>query len=201
MLRKLRWLNDSVTSDSAGALVWASEDFPSADFKVQTYQDESVLTYYVGPFLTGGYGRGAFEILNSSYDVIHTVEFQQSSEEGRLSDFHELIITTNDTFLIPAYVPHQTDLTSRGGAADGWIFDCQFQELDADSNVLFNWSGIESGVRCVSCARHTECKQAQSDLDSLSETWFDPGEDEGTEESRTRFTAGIFPQITKLEAD
>lgn len=131
--------------DGNGSLVWGSDEFPSMDFKVQTYQNEPVLTYFRGSFYSLGYGQGDYDVVNATYDVVRTVTFQ--TEQGdNLSDFHEMVITANNTFLVAAWFPVQADLSSKGGAEDGWTFDCHFQELDEDNNVLFNWTSLEHGV-------------------------------------------------------
>lgn len=76
-----------------------------------------------------------------------------------------LSVTKNNTFLVISYGwychnlsdcfrrsqacvgdPVTTDLTSIGGTEDGWTFDCTFQELDAQGNVLVNFTTLEAGI-------------------------------------------------------
>lgn len=118
------------------------------DLKVQTFQDQPVLTYFTGTFNAEGFGQGSYNIMNSSYSVLRNVTFQTDLGPQE-SDFHEFRITDNDTFLVPSWVPTQVDLSAKGGFHDGWTWDCQFQELDTDNNVLFNWSSLDAGVECV----------------------------------------------------
>lgn len=118
------------------------------DFKVQTYQNESYLTYFRGSFYSLGFGQGDWDIVNSSYDVVRTVTFK-TDEGDNLSDFHEMVITDDDTFLVASWIATEADLSSKEGPEDGWTFDCRFQELDSDNNVLFNWSSLEHGVTYV----------------------------------------------------
>lgn len=55
-------------------------------------------------------------------------------------DLHEFQITENGTALMTAYDPIQADLSSVGGASNGWIFDSVFQEVDIESGeLLFQW--------------------------------------------------------------
>lgn len=42
---------------------------------------------------------------------------------------------------MPIYVAKQADITQFGGAADGWIFECIFQEIDiATGKLIFSWN-------------------------------------------------------------
>lgn len=138
---------NDIGSDQAGSLVWTSGDFASMDFKVQRFQDDPVLTYWNGSF-ESGFGHGHFEIIDSSYEMMRTVNFQGERGDG-FTDFHDFVITADDTFLIGSYVPFGADLQVIDGPEDGWILDCQFQENDTQDAVLFNWSGIDHGLKCA----------------------------------------------------
>lgn len=74
--------------------------------------------------------------LNSSYDVAHIV----SAANGLKGDVHEFKITPDDTALMSIYEITQMDLTAVGRAADGWVYDGLFQEIDiASGALLFEW--------------------------------------------------------------
>ncbi|KAJ9620954.1 hypothetical protein H2203_007540 [Taxawa tesnikishii (nom. ined.)] len=85
-----------------------------------------------GPMILDANG----DLLNSSYDVAYAI-----TTVGDLQgDLHEFQITENGTALMTAYDPIQADLSSVGGASNGWIFDSVFQEVDIESGeLLFQW--------------------------------------------------------------
>src|SRR5690606_10060773 len=60
--------------DDEGEVVWSQpiEDAAAADFRVQTYQGEPVLTWYEGTS-DDGYGSGEFVIADTSYREIARV--------------------------------------------------------------------------------------------------------------------------------
>lgn len=108
-----------VFRDGNGSLVWGSDPLQTFEFRAHQYQGDSVFASFNGSIKTGGFGEGWFQIWNSSYDVIQEVHFV-SDQGNEQTDFHELQITTNDTFLLGAYVSVPWDLTSKDGIADGW---------------------------------------------------------------------------------
>ena len=60
------------------------------------------------------------------------------------TDFHEFMITENNTALVEAFVVTQTDLTAVGGPANGYVYNCVFQEVDiASGAVLFEWRALD----------------------------------------------------------
>jgi hypothetical protein len=53
---------------------------------------------------------------------------------------HEFSITKHNTVLITLYEPVQADLSVIGGAKNGYLLDCIFQELDISTGeLLFEW--------------------------------------------------------------
>ncbi|KAI9702782.1 MAG: hypothetical protein M1836_007996 [Candelina mexicana] len=124
-----------------GSLVWTGLDYTEPfDFKVQSYKGLPHLTFWAGQ-LMNGYGHGSYYILDRSYALVANFTPPGFPEGG---DVHEFTITANDTALIDIYSPKQADLTSIGGASDGWIFDCIFQEVDITTNqTVFTWSAFD----------------------------------------------------------
>jgi hypothetical protein len=123
-----------------GTLVWTDDYNEPFDFRVQTYKGHPVLTFWSGELLDG-YGHGSYYILNQSY-----VEIAHFSPVGfeNLGDIHEFTITSDNTALVPIYHAVTADLTSVGGANDGWIFDCTFQEIDIETGkMLFQWNASD----------------------------------------------------------
>jgi hypothetical protein len=128
--------------DEQGSLVWFEPVQPeqAADFRVQRYRGEPVLTWWEGTQPTIGIGDGRFVIVDQAYREIAEVR----AGNGLAGDLHEFVITPDDTALIIAYEPVPHDLTAVGGPRDGWIWDCIVQEIDiASGDVLFEWRSID----------------------------------------------------------
>jgi hypothetical protein len=128
--------------DSTGGLVWFQPLQPeqAADFRVQRYRGEPVLTWWEGTQPTIGIGDGRYVVMDATYREIAEVR----AGNGLAGDLHEFLITPDDTALVIAYeaVPH--DLTGVGGPAEGWIWDCVVQEVDVETGeVLFEWRSID----------------------------------------------------------
>lgn len=117
-------------------MVWTGNYAQPFDFRTQTYQGEPVLTFWSGE-IREGYGHGSYHILNQSYAEIAHLSAVGYEE---LSDLHEFTITPDDTALVIVYTPKQADLSLIGGAEDGWILACIFQEINiASGRLLFEW--------------------------------------------------------------
>jgi len=127
--------------DMSGNLVWSAPGQfgdASANTKIQQYHGEDYLTFWAGEKLQES-GLGSYYMLNSSYDIVHTVSAAGESTEG---DLHEFKITEDGSALITVYErvsvdPNRTyvDLT-----ADQVIVDGVLQEVDiATGKLLFEW--------------------------------------------------------------
>ncbi|GAA5890440.1 hypothetical protein JCM8208_004874 [Rhodotorula glutinis] len=138
--------------DNNGSLVWSGAEAgygDSMDLRHQTYKGEDVLTFFSGSFYSGGYGYGSWNILSSNYSLIRTVSSLNQTEDE--SDFHEFVLTDNDTALVESWRLTETDLSGAGGTTDGWTWDCVFQEIALgasrdEDELLFEWSALEAGV-------------------------------------------------------
>ena len=101
--------------DSYGGLVWftrvASGD-SVADFRVQTYNNQPVLTWWQG-YTNAGVGIGQDVIYNSSYRPIAVVQ----AGNGLRADLHEFNLTPAGTALITAYYPVYWNASSAHGPA------------------------------------------------------------------------------------
>lgn len=122
--------------DVDGTLIWSHPGGGAGtDFRVQRYEGQSVLTYWTGTSQYGN-GQGHGVILDASYRPIAHVY----ARGGLQADLHEFELTDAGTALITAYPPVRADLTSIGGSADGWMFDCHIQEIDVSTNeLLLDW--------------------------------------------------------------
>jgi len=131
----------------SGRIIWYSPntDFPAStgsgrmDLNVQSYRGQPVLTWWEGR-VTDGYGEGQAVIADSSYQTIATVK----AGNGLQADLHEFVITPQNTALITAYRPVQTDLSKVGGPAKGYAMSGSVQEIDITTGkVLFEWSSLD----------------------------------------------------------
>lgn len=135
-----------------GDLVFIDETHDhTSDFKPQTHQDERRLTFSHG-HSTGapnpGHGYGKVVLLDSEYQQIEfdlnaTINTLLDHPPGHL-DFHEHIMSANDTMYVTAYNNTPQDLSPIGGPKDGWIVDSMFFEIEPSSGkVLSSWSAID----------------------------------------------------------
>jgi hypothetical protein len=128
--------------DAQGHLVWFGS-VPSgqtvADFKVQQYGGQPVLTWWQGTIHSPGFGSGVGVIANSSYQQIAKI----GAANGLHADLHEFLISPQDTALITAYAPVHADLRRVGGPASGIVEDTFIQEIDIKTGkLLFQWDAL-----------------------------------------------------------
>jgi hypothetical protein len=113
--------------DDDGRVVWFHPSkLGVADFRVQRYRGQPVLTWWQGHSKFGR-GRGDYVIMNNSYQRIALVR----AGNGLAGDEHEFAITPRDTALITFYEQR------------GDVIDSGLQELDiATGRVLFEWHAL-----------------------------------------------------------
>ncbi|KIV84583.1 hypothetical protein PV11_00356 [Exophiala sideris] len=123
--------------DGLGRLVWTNPNYVQPyNLQVQNYRGEQFLTLWAGDDGVRGHGAGFYYMLDSTY----AERYKIAAGNGLDADLHEFHITSNDTALITIYQIVQFDLTSVDKAANGWIWDGLFQEVDIQtSEVLFEW--------------------------------------------------------------
>jgi hypothetical protein len=146
--------------DDDGEVVWAHpvDEGAAADFRVQTYEGEPVLTWYEGTS-EDGYGQGEFVIADESYEEIARVR----AGNGLDGDLHEFQLTDEGTALILAYELAEADLTAVDGPADGYVLDNHVQEVDvATGEVLLDWNARDH-VDIADSARELVDDAAASD--------------------------------------
>jgi hypothetical protein len=129
----------TIILDPHGEFVWFGPNTAAhhrMNFSVQNYQGHPVLTWYQG-LVTGGFGRGQLIIADSSYKILHVIR----PANGDLADFHEFVVTPQDTALITVYRRHSgVDLRAVGGPSRGHITSGVIQEIDiATGKLLFEW--------------------------------------------------------------
>jgi hypothetical protein len=126
-----------------GQVVWFQPLPPevvAADFKVQTYQGQPVLTYWQGMIINGR-GIGEDVIMNSSYQVIKTI----NPGNGYSADLHEFELSASGTTAwLTAFNTIGWNLKSDGGPQNGAVLDGIVQQVDiATGNVLFEWHSLD----------------------------------------------------------
>jgi hypothetical protein len=129
----------TIIIDRHGEFVWFGPNTAAhhrMNFSVQTYKGHPVLTWYQG-LVTGGFGRGQLIIADSSYKILQVIQ----PVNGDLADFHEFVVTPQDTALITIYRRHSgVDLGAVGGPSRGYVISGVIQEIDiATGRLLFEW--------------------------------------------------------------
>lgn len=129
--------NGPMILDPSGNLIWF-QPIPAnqlaADFRVQQYQGQPVLTWWEG-FTNNGSGRGMGEIYDTSYQHIGTV---QAANGLQGMDLHEFLITPEGDAYIAGVSP------VRYGSLTRPLMDSVVQEIDIKTGlVLFEWHALD----------------------------------------------------------
>ncbi|TQV92913.1 Arylsulfotransferase-like protein [Cordyceps javanica] len=131
----------AVILDHAGELVWRQPRVAAEvhDFRVQEYKGEKLLTFWAGA-PDGGGKQGSWYLMDDTYTIRHNI----SAPGFEFGDMHEFELTPNGTALLTVYNPIPADLSPVGGAAQGYILDGIFQEIELETgNVLFQWKASD----------------------------------------------------------
>ncbi|MEW1821109.1 arylsulfotransferase family protein [Arthrobacter sp. NPDC080031] len=126
--------------DNHGEPVWMEPTGSGVtDLRVQAFEGQTVLTYWTG-IGTGGHGAGKGVVKDVHYRTVAEV----NTGNGLQADLHEFTITPAGTALMISYPTIRHDLTSVGGPAQGYMFDCHVQEIGIRSGkVLFDWTASD----------------------------------------------------------
>jgi Arylsulfotransferase (ASST) len=129
--------------DEHGGLIWF-DPLPAgtraADFQVQQYEGNPVLTWWQDPLAANGSDATGLVIANSSYQVIAIAR----AGNGYQADLHEFQITPEGAALITVYDAIDCDLSSVGGPANGAIADTLLQEIDLKTGlVMYEWHSLD----------------------------------------------------------
>ncbi len=128
--------------DQAGNLIWfhpTPAGDASTNFHPQTYDGETVLTWWQGRVLALGFGQGTDEIYSSSYQPLAQVV----AGNGYQADLHQFTITPQGTAWIDAFDPVELDLTSMGGSPHAVVNDSIVQEIDIKTGlVMWEWHAL-----------------------------------------------------------
>lgn len=125
--------------DDTGEPVWIHQSSRLImNFRVQTWHDEPVLTWWEGELVDGFY-EGECVIADRSYRTLKRF----SAGHGFNPELHEFKLTSRNTALVSInnFVP--TDLTAYDGPTDGVVIESVIQELDpATGRVLLEWHSL-----------------------------------------------------------
>jgi Arylsulfotransferase (ASST) len=129
--------------DRTGQLVWfAPLPGPktlAADFRVQRYLGQNVLTWWQG-YVNFGAGEGSDVIYDRHYRQIGTVR----AANGLNADLHEFTITGSGTALITSFNLVRWNARSIGASRNQKVINCTVQEIDiATGRVLFQWDSLD----------------------------------------------------------
>jgi len=140
--------------DNEGNPVWfrplSSSNLQNMNFQAQTYQGQTVLTFWQGTLaippnytnLPAGLSEpgSCYYILDNQYRVLKTL----TAQRDYTSDEHEFILTSRGTALFTSIKSVAQDLSPYGGPENGYIADCAIQEVDLQTgDLLFFWSFLE----------------------------------------------------------
>jgi hypothetical protein len=125
--------------DPHGHFVWFGPNTAThrrLNFSMQIYKGEPVLTWFQG-LVVEGFGQGELVIADSSYKIRHVIR----AVGGQLADFHEFVITPQNTALITIYRRHaNVDLRPVNGPANGYLVSGVAQEIDiATGRKVWEW--------------------------------------------------------------
>jgi Arylsulfotransferase (ASST) len=127
-----------------GSLEWFDPLSPAgtraADFRVQQYEGQPVLTWWQDPLFAGGSSKAGEVIMSSSYKTLAVVR----AGNGYQPDLHEFQITPQGVGLITVYDGIDCDLSSVGGARNAAIADTLLQEIDLKTGLVeYEWHSLD----------------------------------------------------------
>ncbi|BEJ13982.1 hypothetical protein CspHIS471_0311560 [Cutaneotrichosporon sp. HIS471] len=128
-----------------GELVWDGADFgESIGITPTQFGGAPALALWQGLFNVAGYGNGRGLVLDKTYAVVANFTVMIEGHPEASVDFHEYIITVNDTALVTSYVTESANLSAFGGPADGFIMVGYAQEVDiATGKALWTWRSLD----------------------------------------------------------
>jgi hypothetical protein len=129
--------------DGSCGLVWfrpAGSSLKAANFGVQEYRGEQVLTWWEGKETSLGYGLGDYLIFDSSYRQIARVK----AANGLQGDHHAFHLTPQGTALFTIFRETHTDLSAVGGPKYGGLLESVIQEIDIKTGkLLLQWNSLD----------------------------------------------------------
>ncbi len=129
-------------AEQDGSLVWF-KPLPAGEtatnLQVQQYEGKPVLTWWQGRVLEVGFGQGAIEVYNTSYQHVRTIR----AGNGYHADLHEIHLTPDGTAWSDDFDPIKMNLSSSGGKSDGVLTDSIIQQIDIKTGlVMWEWHAL-----------------------------------------------------------
>ncbi|KAF0639023.1 hypothetical protein FPSE5266_01321 [Fusarium pseudograminearum] len=123
--------------DKSGPAIFSSKDLSLvyADIKYERTFDARAQMRYGGKYLTFIEG-GRCHAFDANYQKKWSVSVRDLGAVE--ADIHDFEFTTQGTALLTAYQDVRYNLTVLGGDIDGWLSDSIFQEVDLDTDRVFN---------------------------------------------------------------
>jgi Arylsulfotransferase (ASST) len=140
--------------DNNGTPYWfrplSSPNLMINDFRMQQLNGNPVLTFWQGTIATpptytnipggGSEPGGCYYVMDNTYHVIKTL----TAHRGFAANFHDFVITPDNTALFVSSKTVPMDLTPYGGPKHGYIYDFAIQEVDLRTDqLLFLWDGLD----------------------------------------------------------
>jgi hypothetical protein len=130
--------------DENGSLLYfkplSSAGTRAANFQVQQYEGEPVLTWWQDPLLANGESGAGEVIVDGSYRQIAIVR----AGNGYQPDLHEFEITPQGVGLITVFDGIDCDLSVVGGPRNAAIADTLLQEIDLRTGlVVYEWHSLD----------------------------------------------------------
>ena len=159
-------------TDQAGKLIWfhpAPAGDAATNFRPQTYDGQTVLTWWQGRILELGFGQGEDEIWTTSYRPLARV----LAGNGYQADLHEFRLTAQGTAWIDAFDPVVVDLSNIGGNAHAVVNDSIVQEVDVRTGlVMWEWHALGHIALADS---YTRAPRTTANWDYVHVNSIDPG--------------------------
>jgi hypothetical protein len=129
-------------AEQDGSLVWF-KPLPAGEtatnLQVQQYEGKPVLTWWQGRVLQVGFGQGAIEVYNTSYQHVRTIR----AGNGYHADLHEIHLTPDGTAWTDDFDPIKMNLSKSGGKSDGVLTDSIIQQIDIKTGlVMWEWHAL-----------------------------------------------------------
>jgi hypothetical protein len=147
--------------DEHGGLIWFDRipaGARAADFRVQRYEGQPVLTWWQDPLVANGSRKAGMVIANSAYERIAVAR----AGNGYQADLHEFQISPRGTALITVYDAIDCDTHTVGGPRDGAVADTLLQQIDLRTGlVMYEWHSLDHVPLASSYATATSTSRAE----------------------------------------
>jgi len=135
-------MRGGLIADDRGDPVYFHPTTPKTvmDFRPGLLRGKPVLSWWEGRYVFGVGKVGDYVIMDDSYREIARF----SSARHRRPDFHEVLLTGDDTLLVTAYETRPADLSAVGGPSAGLVYGGLVQELAIPSGrLLWEWRSLD----------------------------------------------------------